>query len=274
MGGSFEAKALSDNKRFVQAVFKSRKRFDALRSFTLESGQEEIERQKQRQKDSADVSSSAVSPTWNSRHGSMDSVRTPVNARSPALSNVPEEGGAFAIGDDEDSDDEEGHEMLPTPSHSSPPEHNSRTPSIASSADEPLPAQLRGMSEKARGKMPAGQPSFSRQNSTISLSSHQPNVMSPAAGFQPSAQWVSSNFKTSLSLPLPLTVLTPPRSSPGSRLYLYIQYLRCCHSLRLQPHFHQRSTLPLHASICLNGLLCPLAGMSLSSGASFSPRKW
>ena len=183
---------MQDNKRFIQAVFKSRKRFEALRSFTLESGQEEIERQKQRQKDIADGSLPANSPTHNSRNGSMDSVRTPASARSPALSNVPEEGGAFAIGDDDDdSDDDEDHEMLPTPSHSSPSGHDSRTPSIASSADEPLPSQIRGMSEKARGKMPAGQTSFSRQNSTTSLGNYQPSALPPTVGFQPSAQWVS-----------------------------------------------------------------------------------
>ena len=185
---------VQDNKRFIQAVFKSRKRFDALRSFTLESGLEEIERQKQRQKESADGSLPTNNPTPNSRHGSMDSVRSPTSARSPALTNVPEEGGAFAIGDDDDSEDDEDHEILPTPSHSSPSTHNSRTPSVASSADEPLPAQIRGMSEKARGKLPAGQPSFSRQNSTTSLSSHQPNISSPTMGFQPSAQWVSEPY--------------------------------------------------------------------------------
>ena len=193
---------MQDNKPFVQAVFKSRKRFEALRSFTLESGLEEIERQKQRQKESTDASLPTNSPTPHSRHGSIDSVRSPVSARSPALSNVPEEGGeggAFAIGDDDDSEDEEDHEILPTPSHSSTSAHNSRTPSIASSADEPLPAQMRGMSEKARGKLPAGQPSFSRQNSTTSLSSHQPNIASPTMGFQPSAQWVSELHSLSAS---------------------------------------------------------------------------
>lgn len=179
-----------DNKRFIQAVFKSRKRFEALRSFTLKSGQEEIERQKQRRKELAEGPVSANSPTRTSRNGSIDSARTPVSTRSPALTNVPEEGGAFAIGDDEDSDEEEDHDVLPTPSHSSPSRPDSRTPSVASSTDEPLPAQLRGMSEKARGKMPAGQPSFSRQNSMTSLNSHQTSLMSPAVGFEPSAEWV------------------------------------------------------------------------------------
>lgn len=181
----------ANNKRFIQAVFKSRKRFEALRSFTLEVGQEEIERQKQQRKELADNSVTTNSPTRTSRNGSLDSARTPSSARSPALTNVPEEGGAFTIGDDE-SDEDEDREVLPTPSHSSPSGNNSRTPSIASSADEPLPAQVRGMSEKARGKMPVGQPSFSRQNSMTSISSLQANITPPAIGFEPSAEWVSN----------------------------------------------------------------------------------
>ncbi len=61
---------------------------------------------------------------------------------------------------------------------------------MASLVDEPLPSQLRGMSEKARGKMPAGQPTFLRQNSSTSLSSHYASLMSPTGTFEPSAQWV------------------------------------------------------------------------------------
>lgn len=143
---------------------------------------------------------SSNSPTRTSRNGSIDSARTPVSTRSPALTDVPEEGGAFAIGDDEDSDEEEDHDILPTPSHSSPSRPDSRTPSVASSADEPLPAQLRGMSEKARGKMPAGQPSFSRQNSMTSLNNHQTNLMSPTMGFEPSAEWVIDRHSVALSV--------------------------------------------------------------------------
>ena len=121
----------------------------------------------------------------------MDSIRSPHSARTPSLSNVPEEGGAFAIGDDEDTDDEEDQDTLPTSPHaSSPSGQTSRTPSLALSIDEPLPSQLRGMSEKARGKMPAGQPTFLRQNSSTSLSSHHASLMSPTGIFEPSAQWV------------------------------------------------------------------------------------
>lgn len=178
------------NGNFINAIIKSKKRFEALRSFTLESGQEEIERLNQRKKDLAEVSEKTSSPAHPSRNSSVESPRTPQSVRTPALSNVPEEDGTFAVGDDEDSDNEDDRELLPTPSHSSPSAHNSRTPSVSSSADEPLPTQLRGMSEKARGKMPAGQPSFSRQNSTTSLSSH-PAIVPSTSSFNPSALWVS-----------------------------------------------------------------------------------
>ncbi len=181
------------NSTLVQAIIKCQKRFEALRSFTLESGQEEIELLKQPKKDAENSSENAHSPARRSRNSSMESVRSPHVSRTPTLSNVPEEGGAFAIGDDEDSEDE-NQEILPTPSQSSPSNHNSRTPSVSSSIDEPLPTQLRGMSEKARGKMPAGQSSFSRQNSTTSLTTHPATIMSPNPGFDPTAHWGRAPF--------------------------------------------------------------------------------
>ncbi len=165
----------------------------------------------QQKKDAASGAETANSPARRSRNSSMDSVRSPQIARTPTLSNVPEEGGAFAIGDDEDSEDDANQEMLPTPSEPSPSNHNSRTSSISSSTDDPLPTQLRGMSEKARGKKPAGQPSFSRQNSTTSLSSHPTTIMSPNPGFDPTAEWVRS-----LPYTAPHPLLTTPRSTPGS----------------------------------------------------------
>lgn len=174
-------------------MLKSKKRFEALRSFTLEGGQEEIARVNQRRKDFADGSEPPTSPLRHSRNSSVDSIRNPQNVRSPALSNVPEEGGAFAIGDD-DSDNDDDQDLLPTPSQSSPSVHNSRTPSMSSSAEEPLPTQLRGMSEKARGKMPAGQSSFSRQNSTTSLTSQPTPVVPSTSSFDPSPGWVSFFF--------------------------------------------------------------------------------
>jgi len=171
---------------------------------------------KQSRKEAAELSDPPTSPTRTSRNSSVDSVRSPQGPRIPSLSNVPEEGGAFAIGDDDDSD-EENRESVPTPSQSSPSGQNSRAPSISSSVGEPLPTQLRGMSEKARGKMPAGQPSFPRQNSTNSLSTHATTLMSPTpGGFDPTAHWIDSWLPT-LPLHTILTLLSssaPPRSLP------------------------------------------------------------
>lgn len=178
-----------ENPNFIDAILKYKNRFESLRSFTLESGQEEIRRINERRKDQ--ISEQANSPSHTSRNTFIESPRSPQSIRTPALSNVPEEGDAFAIGDDDDSENEDDRELLPTPSQSSPSAHNSRTPSISSSTDERLPTQLRGMSEKARGKMPAGQSSFSRQGSMTSLCSHPATIVSATPSFNPTPQWVS-----------------------------------------------------------------------------------
>lgn len=222
------ADCFQDNKIFIQGVFKSRKRFEALRSFTLESGQLEIERIKQRSKEAAEASHPPASPTRTSRNSSVDSIRSPLSARTPVLSDVPEEGGAFAVGDDDESEDEE-QDMLRTPSQSSPSAHDSGNASISSSNEEPLPTQLRGMSEKARGKMPAGQPSFSRQNSTTSLNNHAATISSPTSGFDPTAQWIDSwlptlplhTILTLLSSPSPPKNLPPGFESSPPRIHLF-----------------------------------------------------
>jgi len=148
----------------VYAVLRNQKKFEgkhpwrnspqqltslALRSFTLESGQEEIERMNRRRKERHDPNDLSES-----RRGSADSIRSPTisHPRAPALSDVPEEDGTFAIGDDEDEDTDDDHR--PTPAESTPTEQPSRAGSVSSSVDDAVPTQLRGMSEKARGKMP------------------------------------------------------------------------------------------------------------------------
>ncbi|KAK0739779.1 high-temperature-induced dauer-formation protein-domain-containing protein [Apiosordaria backusii] len=173
------------NAQLVFAILRNKKRFEALRSFTLESGQEEVERRNRRRKDSG-ASNDPLQA--DSTRSSLDSLRSPVapSSRAPALGDVPEEDGTFAIGDDEDdSDDEE----RPTPAASSPSENPSRASSVASPVDDDVPRQLRGMSEKARGKMPAGAQTFSRQNSTTSLGSMS---QSTPGVFEPSTQWIES----------------------------------------------------------------------------------
>ncbi|KAF1954073.1 hypothetical protein CC80DRAFT_567847 [Byssothecium circinans] len=173
------------NPNLVYAIVRSRKRFQALRNFTLESGQQEIERQNQQRKEVGEEAQ---------RTNSIDSLRSPTLPRTPTLSNVPEENSAFAIGDDDDeeSDAEDGQAQPPPTSPLQSHPGASRSASIASSVDESVPLQLRGMSEKARGKMPIGQPAFSRQNSTTSLSSLATPTLGTSEFFTPSTAWIES----------------------------------------------------------------------------------
>ncbi|KAI0544091.1 high-temperature-induced dauer-formation protein-domain-containing protein [Xylaria curta] len=175
------------NPRFIYLVLKNRKRFEALRSFTLESGQEELERRNRLRKESGQP----IDPfDASSRRSSVESLRSPttIAQKAPSLSNVPEEDTTFAIGDDED--DSDGEER-PTPAQSSSSENPSRASSVADMGDA-VPAQTKGMSEKARGKMPAGVPTFSRQNSTTSLGSYSAAGQSTSGAFEPSADWIES----------------------------------------------------------------------------------
>jgi hypothetical protein len=179
----------SENPNLVYAILRSKKRFHALREFTLESGQEEIERLNQLRKEQQE----AASVRGAHRTNSMDSTRSPTSHRAPSLSNVPEEHSAFTIGDDEDSE-AEATPTSPQARTSRAPAHSvnsSRAGSVSSSADETVPLQLRGMSEKARGKMPVGAPSFSRTNSISSLHNLTPTLTNGGGpNFQPSAEWV------------------------------------------------------------------------------------
>jgi len=116
----------------------------------LESGQEEIERRNRRRKERG-VHEPADPLASDSRRGSADSIRSPTTShqRAPALSDVPED-GTFAVGDDEDEDtDDDEHQRTPSERNTA-----SRASSVSSNVDDAVPTQLRGMSEKARGKMP------------------------------------------------------------------------------------------------------------------------
>lgn len=177
----------------MYVILKYRKRFEAVREFTLESGQQEIERQNERRKAEGNsqefASSPVLSPSEEDPHASP-------GARSP-LGRIPEENSPFSIGGD-DSEDEREEEQK-APSQASQSVQSSRRPSMSSMVDESVPLQIRGMSEKARGKMPAGQPSFSRQNSMTSQSSMSAALLTSPSGFTPTVAWVStkSNFLTS-----------------------------------------------------------------------------
>ncbi|KAL0467213.1 high-temperature-induced dauer-formation domain-containing protein [Neurospora intermedia] len=199
------------NPHFVYAIIRNRKRFEALRSFTLESGQEEIERRNRKKKEAA---ASNDPLETNSTRSSLESLRSPTTSitQVPTLHDVPED-GAFAVGDDDDSD----NEQRPTPSPLSHNENPSRASSVEPHADgSGVPRQLRGMSEKARGKMPAG-PRFSRQNSTTSLGGYSISGQSQTGAFEPTAEWIDSwlpelPLHTILTLINQLTALLPRQS--------------------------------------------------------------
>jgi hypothetical protein len=102
---------------------------------------------------------------------------------------LPEE-DTFAIGDDDDEDTDDDHQ--PTPAHSTPTDYPSRASSVSSPVEDAVPVQLRGLSEKARGKMPAGTPTFSRQNSTTSLGSYATTGIGASGSFEPSSEWIEA----------------------------------------------------------------------------------
>ncbi|ODA79768.1 hypothetical protein RJ55_05362 [Drechmeria coniospora] len=201
------------NAELVLAVVKNRKRIEALRNFTLESGQEEIEAWHRRRKEgggNGDVFEPA------SGRSSAESARSPRSAvsRAQSLSEVPEV-GAFAIGDDEDSDDE----AQPTPERSTTSDNRSRTSSVAN-VNDAVPTQLRGMSEKARGKLPAGARSFSRQGSTASLGAQSTSAGAQAGAFEPTAYWIDSwlpelPLHTLLMVVQQVLSLYPQQQKPG-----------------------------------------------------------
>ncbi|RDA87688.1 hypothetical protein CP532_3787 [Ophiocordyceps camponoti-leonardi (nom. inval.)] len=176
-----------ENPELILAIVKSRKRFEALRSLTLESGQEELERRNRRKKDAAGQADNVDSGSVRS---SLDSARSPAPApsRIPTLGQVTED-SAFAIGDNEEDDSDDDPQPTPAPSTTS---ENQSQASSAVNIDEAVPPQLRGMSEKARGKMPAATRSFSRQNSTASLGSQSASGRAQNGGFEPTAQWIDS----------------------------------------------------------------------------------
>ncbi|KIV92296.1 hypothetical protein PV10_06748 [Exophiala mesophila] len=196
------------NTNLIFAVWRARRRIEALRQFTLEGGQQEIERAAQRQKEQVltDVSNGL------SRSPTADTITSPTggNSTSSGADGVDD---SFVIGDSDESDDDD---KLPTPSQSTRSPRNSRTPSLASSsaaAEDHVPVQLVGMSEKARGKMPAGAPTFSRQNSTTSLSAT--SSYGSRGIFTPTAEWLET-WLPDLPLHTVLTVIKVLSAHPSA----------------------------------------------------------
>jgi hypothetical protein len=156
-------------------VVKGRRRFEALRDFTVDGALEEVDRIARERKDAGE--STGVT---SSRNASLDSAR---GARPAALSNVPED-SAFAIGEDEEDEDEDGADDS-TPINAA-----------GGAVEDSVPMQARNMSEKARGKQPVNSTAFSRSTSrtasNASLSTYntlQQSHTSPQP-FAPTPEWV------------------------------------------------------------------------------------
>ncbi|KAI5299468.1 hypothetical protein KEM55_002115, partial [Ascosphaera atra] len=195
------------NPNFVYTLLRTKQHFENLREFTIHHGSmlEQL------------VDPNTKKPSWSSTdgmspRGSQQSDRHRGSLGSAhQLDHVPEE-EAFAIGED-DSDDEEGsatqQERRSSTHTRSPPQSSaglSRPSSIISTTDS-VPQQLRGMSEKARGKMPEGQMVFARQNSSASLSSYAMAPSTNSSGFIPTSTWIDS-WVAELPLHTPLAVIS------------------------------------------------------------------
>lgn len=175
------------NRRFVDIVCRSHKRFEALRDFTVDGALTELDRINQERKDRNGNIAGITSPT---RGASMDSIRSPASSRSPSLGNVPEH-GAFAIGDDDDDEED-----LETPINNP---HSRSQSNASASMEDAVPTQSRSMSEKARGKQPVGHGSFSRSasrntsnTSLASLQTQTPHPLTTSTQFTPTAEWLES----------------------------------------------------------------------------------
>jgi hypothetical protein len=266
------------NPNLISAILKSKKRFEALREFTLEAGQLELERLAQQRKEQQEATSLRLSRT-----NSIDSVRSPSTHHSTNLQEVPED-SAFTIGDDEDEDDAEPPTPVTPQSPGSPPPrasaHSSRAASVSSSADETVPLQLRGMSEKARGKLPVGAPLLSRQNSVSSLHSLTPTITNNGS-FQPTPDWVRIALQDTSK-----HSLMANRSTAGNLNYHFTQSSPYCPSYhpssrpqaKTPPQLSPRSKRPnspcsnppLYAYTSSNGPPSHSAGTNPCSGASSS----
>lgn len=173
------------NAALVFAMFRSQKRFFALRDLVVSGGDAALERYAQLRKEAA-----ATAEPSTIRETSLDDMRRPVGRPPTTAPTAPETNDAFAIGDDDDDEDDDD-DPIATPARSSVHSQTpSRAGSVSGSVEDALPAQ-RGMSEKARGKLPAGS-SFARHGSTSSLSSLTFGASPPGARFEPSSEWMQS----------------------------------------------------------------------------------
>lgn len=163
---------ITENPNLIYAVFRSQKKFQLLRDMTLDINQIEA------------YISSANTTMGNKKPSQPEETSSVANSHSSlSASDSTKRDLSFAIGDDEDDEESPGLEQ-----ESSDNAEYSRSGSISSSLDEAVPIQLRGMSEKARGKLPAGHNTFSRQSTNLTLSDKK---LKSDSQFTASNKWVS-----------------------------------------------------------------------------------
>lgn len=136
----------------MYAILKYQKRFEAVRTFTLESGQQEIERQNERRK-AKNSFDSVTSPTPSQ---SSEDLHASSDARS-SLSRIPEENGPFAIGGDDSDDERDGENTAPQSIAST---QTSRRPSVSSTLDESVHFSYEGCPKKHEERCQLGSHHF------------------------------------------------------------------------------------------------------------------
>ena len=166
--GCFLVLRFAGNPKFLFAIFRFRKRFQNLRELTLDSKHAEL------------YKSSISIDKPHDLEISRGSHEQQVKAMSTTEYNAPSKNHTFAIGDDEDDHDEACSENDAAQVGAVEPDYNifkensnCRRDSGSSSAQEAVPVQLRGMSEKARGKMPVGHRPYSMESVSISSSTQK-----------------------------------------------------------------------------------------------------
>ncbi|TGZ84459.1 hypothetical protein EX30DRAFT_313048 [Ascodesmis nigricans] len=232
----------SSNPNFIYAILRAHKRFDALRDFTLDGAQQEIHHEAQRRKDNPHSSTTSAE---NSPKVSISIDRAASNLPTPRRSEEPLSPGVFELGDEDDEDDDAAVQSQKVSKIPESPRQAQSQPSRISTEEDAtivtspvrehdpedaVPLQLRGMSEKARGKLPAS--AFQRQGSTTTLASHHSTASAAhgiygPGGFEPTPEWIETwlpllplhTILTTLSHLLPsvshLITTTSPAPAPA-----------------------------------------------------------
>lgn len=178
------------NPTFIYTMLRSQRHFQKLRDMVVTGAESALTSHAQRRKEAVDRSSFDTS---------LGDIRRPTHP--PTTSSASPLNDTFTIGDDED--DADSPQATRWPRGSTATESSTRPPSLAESTEEAVPAQVGPMSEKARGKLPAG---GSRHGSTASLASLALGLTIPSANFEPSSSWAQT-WLLDLPMHTPLTIL-------------------------------------------------------------------